>query len=210
MAAVRARCSGPCIRTDSLSLGSHARNEPANRTWPIVTCHSNFWNCFTILRHPFRSIRGLIGHLPLFSSRISFPSPPSRTSLFSYIDYFARYSSSRWANELQLLLLLSKRVIVRGNLSGQSFRRHCVNLPCFLSSRVPLSYTIHRFLQASPPRFQGGCWSDRWTSALSTRRSEEELFASVQDFKFRRDNRPTFRLSKEDVGDSRDSLTAGH
>ena len=187
MAAVRARCSGPCIRTDSLSLGSHARNEPANRTWPIVTCHSNF------------------------CSRISFPSPPSRTSLFSYIDYFARYSSSRWANELKLLLLLlSKRVIVRGNLSGQSFRRHCVNLPCFLSSRVPLSYTIHRFLQASPPRFQGGCWSDRWTSALSTRRSEEELFASVQDFKFRRDNRPTFRLSKEDVGDSRDSLTAGH
>lgn len=47
----------------------HARNELANRTWPIVTCHSNFWNCFTILRHPFA-----------IDSRINWP--PSSTFHF--------------------------------------------------------------------------------------------------------------------------------
>lgn len=214
----------------------HARNELANRTWPIVTCHSNFSNCFTIHRHPFRSIRGLIGHLrppsPFFF-RISF-LPSSRVFVnrrISLIDTqlfrFERDTSSL-ANddELKLLLLPLFESIVGGNLS----RRH-VNLPCFLSSPSPL-ITIHRstigiftiFLQSIESET---CFSSSFpkrmlveskmdgTSAPSNTRAKRLLGGCIlrgckQDFKFRRDNRLTFRLSKEDVGDSRDSLTAGH
>lgn len=172
---------------------------------------------------------------PFFlSNLISLVLPSSRVFVnrrISLIDTqlfrFERDTSSL-ANddELKLLLLPLFESIVGGNLS----RRH-VNLPCFLSSPSPL-ITIHRstigiftiFLQSIESET---CFSSSFpkrmlveskmdgTSAPSNTRAKRLLGDCIlrgckQDFKFRRDNRLTFRLSKEDVGDSRDSLTAGH
>lgn len=72
-------------------------------------------------RHlPFKFLK-LLHHPPPsipIDSRINWPpspffllnliSVPLFSYEFSYIDYFARYSSSRWTNELKLLLLLKE------------------------------------------------------------------------------------------------------
>lgn len=91
MAAVRARSSGPCIRTDSLSLGSHramlvtssqterGQSSPAIQIFEIASPSSAIHS---------RSIPGLIGHLPppsTFFLRISIP--PSRV----FVNILNRY-----------------------------------------------------------------------------------------------------------------------
>lgn len=120
MAAVRARSSGPCIRTDSLSLGSHramlvtssqterGQSSPAIQIFEIASLSSAIHS---------RSIPGLIGHLPppsTFFLRISFPTLEfSSTSLID-TNYFTSneilvFSCERWTNELELLSKSSRK-----------------------------------------------------------------------------------------------------
>lgn len=162
MAAVRARSSGPCIRTDSLSLGSHramlvtssqterGQSSPAIQIFEIASPSSAIHS---------RSIPGLIGHLPppsTFFLRISFPTLEfSSTSLID-TNYFTSNEirllfDERWTNELELL---SK---VRGNFNlffplASHYRTRSIDRiwTCFSSSSFPRRMLIESKIDELP------------------------------------------------------------
>lgn len=159
MAAVRARSSGPCIRTDSLSLGSHramlvtssqterGQSSPAIQIFEIASPSSAIHS---------RSIPGLIGHLPppsTFFLRISFPTLEfSSTSLID-TNYFT-------SNEIRLLLRTMNWnffLRVRGNFNlffplASHYRTRSIDRiwTCFSSSSFPRRMLIESKIDELP------------------------------------------------------------